>query len=106
MPSAIAIRMYWVNLLDISYPLNSSAGEFGRFRAWRNTHCKPSNTTSPMCPSRNVSLYETRARSYEGGRFVRVQAAFWYRLLRIQIPFRRSNEANPESPKLLSLSDK
>src|SRR5260370_28092802 len=38
MPSAIAIRMYCVNLLDIFLPPKSSGGsDFGRFRDRRNT---------------------------------------------------------------------
>jgi hypothetical protein len=31
MPSAIAIKMYCVNLLDISYPRKFDCSEFGRF---------------------------------------------------------------------------
>jgi hypothetical protein len=42
MPSAIAIRMYCVNLFDIAYPRKSGIpanDQFGRFQGPRNTLC-------------------------------------------------------------------
>ena len=53
MPSAIAIRMYCVNLLDIVLPPYSSGGpEFGRFWERRNT------LQTSECVCHNVPVVE------------------------------------------------
>src|SRR3954453_18279150 len=59
MPSAIAIRMYCVNLLDIVTPLGHVKPEFATFRQRRNTHRFPGGQRPLFTRSVFISLPAT-----------------------------------------------
>src|SRR6478735_4271242 len=104
MPSAIAIRMYWVNLLDISYPLNSAPVSLADSGPCAIRIANP-QTQLRRCARRARFPFMKRAPDIMRVGVLSECRPRFGTVCSVFQPFRRSNEANPESAKLLSLSD-